>query len=390
MRSRSHTTRNALAALLALAMLAVLWQLRPGLPALPTSWTAPMSSTQAEEILFWVVWLVLAGLLLLIARGLLAQIARTIRARREQELEAFAERVLPDRSPPAPPAPSRYPIYADRYVMTLAPRPNPNQQTAPAQPAPTPVAASADTTTSEDTSSIATEPLAPSVSLLGPLKIEGLTRPLKRVPTREMIAYLALHPAGASREELIDAIWPGHDPQNALQRLYQSATEARKALGEAWVRDGERYQLDRTRIRIDLDELDRLLATNDPHDEQRALEAALALWRGAPLAGCDYLWADGDIHRLHATLLELLGRVSQTRLEAGDARGALQAAEQAIRIDNLHEASWRLALQAEHALGLRGSLTKRYEALSHILDEQLGLQPSHDTRMMYRQLLGQT
>jgi hypothetical protein len=48
-----------------------------------------------------------------------------------------------------------------------------------------------------------------------------------------------------------------------------------------------------------------------------------------------------------------------------------------------------VALQADHALGLRSSVTKRYDALAHLLDEQLGLQHSHETKMMYRQLLGQ-
>jgi Bacterial transcriptional activator domain len=73
----------------------------------------------------------------------------------------------------------------------------------------------------------------------------------------------------------------------------------------------------------------------------------------------------------------------------GDARGALELAEQAIALDQFHEASWRLALQAEHALGLRESITKRYDDLTQALDEQLGLQPTRKTRIMYRQLLGQ-
>jgi DNA-binding SARP family transcriptional activator len=64
-------------------------------------------------------------------------------------------------------------------------------------------------------------------------------------------------------------------------------------------------------------------------------------------------------------------------------------AEQAITLDQFHEASWRLALQAEHALGLRESITKRYDDLAHALDDQLGLQPTRETRLMYRQLLGQ-
>lgn len=78
------------------------------------------------------------------------------------------------------------------------------------------------------------------------------------------------------------------------------------------------------------------------------------------------------------------------RFAGGDARGALQIAEQAITLDRLHEASWRLALQAEHALGLRESITRRYEELTRSLDEQLGLEPTRETRTIYRQLLGQT
>lgn len=65
-------------------------------------------------------------------------------------------------------------------------------------------------------------------------------------------------------------------------------------------------------------------------------------------------------------------------------------AEQAIALDGLHEPSWRLALQAEHSLGLRESITHRYEQLTRSLDQQLGLQPTRETRVIYRQLLGQS
>ena len=75
---------------------------------------------------------------------------------------------------------------------------------------------------------------------------------------------------------------------------------------------------------------------------------------------------------------------------ASDARGALQMADQAIALDGLHEPSWRLALQAEHALGLRESITRRYDELADALDEQLGLEPARETRVIYRQLLGQS
>jgi len=162
--------------------------------------------------------------------------------------------------------------------------------------------------------------------------------------------------------------------------------------GDAWIVEGERYRLDRSKVQIDLDQLNRLLANTQPdgEGEPQTLEAALALWRGEPLQGSDFAWADGHIHRLRATFIGLLERAGYARLERGDAPGALELAEQAITLDQFHEASWRLALQADYALGLRESITRRYDDLTRALDQELGLQPTRETRMMVRQLLGQS
>ncbi len=202
--------------------------------------------------------------------------------------------------------------------------------------------------------------------------------------------YLALQPKGASRDELIEALWPAQDPERTRPRFWQSVTDARRALADAWVHDGERYQLDRAKVNIDLDQLERLLESTDPeHDDLQPLETAIGLWRGEPLEGTDYAWADGHVRRLRAILLELLERAGRARLDRGDAHGALQMAEQAIALDQFQEASWRLALEAEHTLGQRESITKRYDELTRALDEQLGLEPTRETRVVYRQLLGQ-
>jgi DNA-binding SARP family transcriptional activator len=46
-------------------------------------------------------------------------------------------------------------------------------------------------------------------------------------------------------------------------------------------------------------------------------------------------------------------------------------------------------MQAETALGMRESVTRRYTELQRILDERLGLEPDNYTRTLYRELLGQ-
>jgi DNA-binding SARP family transcriptional activator len=366
----------ASAAILALAGLVLLWQFRPGLPHI-SSPGAPFTSELAEQGIVLVIWL----LALYIALSVFIHAAHAVihPPRRATILPG----VIPN-PPPSRPRATAPPTARPKFAITPAPRPYPSNPTASTAPAATPSEAPAATATL----TAAEQQPTLSISLLGPLRIDGTSQPPKRVPTRELIAYLALHPHGASRDELIEALWPAQDPKKTRRRLWDLATDARATLGDALIHEGERYRLDRAKVHIDLDQLDRLL-TNTDADNEPDLEAALALWRGEPLEGSDYAWADGHIHRLRATMLGLLERAGPARLERDDARGALQMAEQAIALDQFHEASWRLALQAEHALGMRESITRRYDELAHALDEQLGLQPTRETRVMYRQLLGQ-
>lgn len=365
-------------AVLAVAALVLLWQFRPGLPDISSA-GAPFTSGVAEQGLVLVIWL----LAIYIAFSVFVHAAHTVihPPRRTTILPG----VIPSPPPPRPRA-SAPPTARPKFALTLAARPDPSgadTQPASTSPASTPSEAPAAAGTLT-----VPEPPVLSISLLGPLWIDGTSQPPKRVPTRELIAYLALHPHGASRDELIEALWPAQDPKKTRRRLWDLATDARAALGDALIHEGERYRLDRNKVQIDLDQLDQLLARTDA-DTDPDLDAALALWRGEPLEGADYIWAEAHIHRLRATLLGLLERAGHARLESDDARGALQMAEQAIALDQFHEASWRLALQAEHTLGMRESITRRYDELAHALDEQLGLQPTRETRAIYRQLLGQ-
>jgi DNA-binding SARP family transcriptional activator len=77
------------------------------------------------------------------------------------------------------------------------------------------------------------------------------------------------------------------------------------------------------------------------------------------------------------------------RLESGDASGALALAEEAAAADPSNERPVQLAIEAEAALGRREAVVERYERLRRNLDDQFGLEPSRDTKILYRRLLGQ-
>src|SRR5207237_9997372 len=111
------------------------------------------------------------------------------------------------------------------------------------------------------------------ISLLGPFELTGCKKKQpRRQATAELLAYLAIQRRPVNRDELLEALWPGDDPRRSAARFYQAASEARKLLGDAFVRARDTYTLDREQVRIDLDELDRLREQAHGADEDREPE----------------------------------------------------------------------------------------------------------------------
>src|SRR5581483_3958904 len=231
------------------------------------------------------------------------------------------------------------------------------------------------------------------IRLLGPLELTGCKKKQpRRQATAELLAYLAIQRRPVSRDELLEALWPGDDPRRSAARFYQAASEARKLLGDAFVRARDTYNLDREQLRIDIDDLDRLREQARDAAEVHELgliKRALALFLGHPLAGIDALWTESEQRRLTALRADLLERAGRLRLEVDDATGALEYAATAAALDASNERPVQLALEAEAALGRREAVADRYERLARELNERFGLKPSRETTLLYRRLLSQ-
>jgi DNA-binding SARP family transcriptional activator len=376
----------ALAATALLLLLVLAWDLRPELPPMPESYSQPLASGTISAVLDLAAWAV-AVLLDLVLLGKVVQFAlRKVPSRAELRLRrAFARREAPSvtrqdwrihAAPLAPPI-LRLPAHtasAPQHLGTGA-QPRTRHQRPPVGAA-----------------SNARGEL-PGVLLLGPLELTGCKRRQpRRQATTELIAYLAMQRRPVNRDELLEALWPGDDPSRNAARFYQAVSEARKLLDAAFQRDRDMYALDHAHLRIDVDELDGLRDEMEatPGDEQRVhLERALALFRGEPLAGIDALWAASEQRRLTALRTDLLERAGRLRLGSGDASGALDFAERAAALDASNERPVQLAMEADARLGRREAVVERYERLSHELDERFGLEPSQETRRLYRHLLSQ-
>jgi DNA-binding SARP family transcriptional activator len=364
---------------LSLTILSALWLFRPGSSALPRSFSAPLTIETIEGLTVWLLWLVAA--LLALAVLFAPRRAKTrpcvATASRSRAMSWSTGRAPRPRSQP----PSLVILSPERVSDT---------------PANAPIAESEGPLSVERAArdEIAAS-IRPRISVLGPLMISGTKRSRRGLRARalELIAYLALHPRPVQRDELLEAFWPGDDPRRTRPRLRQAVRDARRLLESAIASEHECYWLDRAIADVDLDELERVLAAAsraEPAAVPALIERAVRLFHGDPLAGADYAWSQSEVARLRATFVDLLEQVARHRLEAGDPRAALDAAERGLDVDTLNESLWCLAMEAENTLGLREAVVQRYERLRALLDERLGLEPAQETRHLHRRLLAQT
>jgi DNA-binding SARP family transcriptional activator len=371
-------TGPALAVIAWTTVLGLLWVLHP--PLLTLEPLGSVNGTMLGELIEMIAWTLLALVILRHAHESLHVLVERPSRRRLVESERL-RRIL------ASPAPAPKPLRAyKRYRRPLKLASNRRSDNSHGRDHGLNRSAPANDRSAADHPGI-------RILLLGPFEIEGVKHVALRITCQQLIAYLALHPRGATRDQLIEAVWPHEDPHSARHRLYQNISEARKLLGDALISKRAHYTLARHKVTIDIDELDHVLAELDSIADLKAqrpkLERAVRLFRGEPLAGWTHEWTEDDVGRLRSAHIELLQRAGHARLATGDAHGALKASQQGLTLDNYNEDLWRLAMQADSHLGQRDSIGRRYEQLRRLLAEQLGLEPENATRALYYELLGQ-
>ncbi|HEU6443747.1 MAG TPA: BTAD domain-containing putative transcriptional regulator [Gaiellaceae bacterium] len=377
--------RSVLAVCGSLAALAILWRFRPEWPALPGSLSSPVTTTLLHELTLVAAWLLAALVIFFRLVQSLGGIRTTPRLN-VRDVTGHTRAASTSQSRRLGRPRLLRPLAAEPRLLVAMPR------EAPSAP---PADRAVNSTSKRPAGAVAQPDERPLVSLLGPLTVfrGKQSRRGLRARALELIAFLALRREGAQRDEILEALWPGEDPNRSRHRLYQAARDARRLLGDGVASERDRYWLDRRHVRVDVDELEELLEQLNAGNsvrQARRLESALALFRAEPLAGCDYAWSDGAVRSLRGAYVELIKRVGRARLASGDARGSLQVAERGLAVDALDEEMWRLALEAEGALGLREAVDERYGRLRDLLQERLALEPARETRTLYLRLLGQS
>jgi len=237
------------------------------------------------------------------------------------------------------------------------------------------------------------------IRLFGPLSIEEGERSLGprdlggSRPKQVLEILIAARGHLVPTDRLAELLWGDARPQNAAGSLQTFVSVLRRHLAsdgdrarELVVTEAEAYRFATELVALDLDCFDQLLerSAREPTGKAReALEHALDLVRGEVLEDEPYTAWALDLRGTYQ------GRVLGARLDAADAAlaefdfaPALAHAEAATMLDQFSERAHRSEMLGLYALGRTHEALSRYRTYRKRLDDELGLEPSAETRAL--------
>ena len=233
--------------------------------------------------------------------------------------------------------------------------------------------------------------------LLGPLEAleDGRSLPLGGAQQRALLALLLLHADQVvSRDRLIDELWGEAPPATAGKIVQVYVSRLRKQLGEArLLTRAPGYVLRADPAELDLGRFECLVAEARRADTETAAEklrAALALWRGPPLADLAFeRFAQAEIVRLEELRWAALELRIDADLAAGRATELIGELEALIAEHPLRERLRAQLMLALYRCARQAEALEAYRRARRDLADGLGLEPGDELRRLQQAILRQ-
>lgn len=247
-----------------------------------------------------------------------------------------------------------------------------------------------------------------SLRLLGSFDVQMRGQSIGKWPSRKarlVLAYLAIERGRmVAKDVLIDLFWPDAPPERGSNNLSIAVHQLRTALGAIdadaaqciVVRQGL-YGVDTARVSVDLWDFQtsladarRALERKDDEAARHALAAATEICQGDLLESDPYEeWAGGPRRSLGVAFTQSLAWLAEDASKHGDWARVLEFAARILQRDRCDEAAHRWLMTAHWRLGNRPQALQQYRLYEEALEEELGVQPSDEARLLKEQILAQ-
>lgn len=200
------------------------------------------------------------------------------------------------------------------------------------------------------------------------------------------------------REQIVDRLWPELPPEAAARNFKVALNALNRALEPARPRSAQPFFVVRSdtayginpaaRVVVDVDVFERLLANPGENGESGGqVQQALGMYEGDYLPDCRYEdWAAGERERLQQVFLEAAGRMAAWQVNQQAWDEVIGLCNTTLMRDNCWEPGYRYLMQAYAGKSNLAMVQNTYNRCAAILHEELGVDPSAETRALLRRL----
>jgi len=221
------------------------------------------------------------------------------------------------------------------------------------------------------------------VRLLGPpsIRVDGVDAPRLLMRRKNLTLFLYLACAGRhgrSQDQLIGVMWPDKSQSRARRSVTVALSTLRSCLGpNTVITEGGQSWIDPAVLHLDIDQLDALMRAGEWREANALLATDAGFLEGFGSDVSAYEdWLGTERRIWNRRLVDVRLHVAEEELSAGNARAAIQAAQQGRRIDRLSEPAVVVLMRALVLNGDRSGALGEYAAFVTRLREDLGTEPS--------------
>jgi DNA-binding SARP family transcriptional activator len=223
------------------------------------------------------------------------------------------------------------------------------------------------------------------------VRLDGVPVALTSRPAQSLLAYLALSAGTAHRRErLAGLLWPDAEDNNARSNLRHALWRIRKAIETGAPASlyllsdelavafnaGSNYRLDAALLTRELD-------GGAPVQD---LQQSLSAYGGELLPGFYEDWVTLERARLESIFEHRMQRLLDRLIDDRCWSDVLEWAERWVVLGHAPEPAYRALMLAHHELGDRPRVADAYRRCREALFDQLGVEPSAQTRGLYERL----
>lgn len=233
------------------------------------------------------------------------------------------------------------------------------------------------------------------IRMLGQYSIQrgGIPVEVQSRPAQALLAYLSVNAnTPIRREKLAGMFWPETSDSDARRNLRVVLHGLRRDLQDDGRKGGQFIQSDRQTIALDtsndcwIDTLELETLQRQTKNTDRLTEQ-LPIYAGELLPGFYDNWVVLERERYRAIFEDCIFKLIEDLLAAGQHREVIEWGERWIALGQVPEPAYRAIMLAHYACGDIASAASTYRRCVQALRQELGVQPSQQTRDVYQAIL---